>query len=302
MSTVTGPGVPAGQMFLQGGLTSVFAGTGVTEAATSIVDGADMIQNKVSEVSNQLKSQVTGTATSLASAAGSIAGGAVGTVSNVLGDATQIMDLAKQSLNNVITYAQEQLTAKVMTLMTPPVKEMASYMAAYISAYTKEVGKEAIENVVTASEDRAKKEQEKNEENSKTTVLESITKKTTDITKKVNDFTKGLTDDFQQLQQFMLAGPAWMSEKIEEKENEAKKVVYDQVIKQVDDLIEKRNAWAKGEGEKQASKQLEKLKGDATKNQKNIVDKAAKAVAKAKTAVTTAVQDALLKVFALIGV
>lgn len=298
---ILGPSIPTGQNFLTGQITSVFAGAGITNNAQKLYDSVDNIQNIASEKANQLKSMARNTASNMASAAGQTVGSLIGTVNNVLGDATQIKDLAEIAIGHVIAYAKDEVGKAVQEIIKPPMGDIAKKTASYLGEMTKNIPKEIMDALTKNSEKRGDEASKKSIEDTIQNNINKLQEKANALNEKVSNFKKKLDNDMQELSTFMLAGPEWMADKIQTKEDEYKVLVGSYINSTFKQALDAKNAMIDKIAYASASKAYNELVAknqDKLKDQLNAIEeKKAEVESKGKTKI----QQVLFKLWAMIG-
>lgn len=298
-----------GEAFIMGDSISAFSE--LKKEGEGLVSDAKNIQNKGKTLVSDTKKETKELVSELTTTAGAVVS-AVNVVSLSADQLSQIaQSMAAAAIGEITNFTSKKIaefTTKSTTLATSIPGKIADKSIERFNSTDKSKGEtklsvgEILGNLAKNKEDRISEESEKTDEKIKTSKIDELKKSTSETLTKAKEFIQQANDEIYKVMEYAAEGPAYiaqqMSNKIESIQQNIEKTLNDQ-YKIVEDNI---NTFCEGEGNKIGEKLVQEYN--------NLIDKAAKATfektnnAKTQGIVkgTTAIQEAKLKLFALIGV
>lgn len=301
-SSIKAKAIDAGQNFLTGQITSVFAASGMEIVGSNVAEIAENIQNKASAMVSDLENTATTMVSSAGAGLGSAFGNVVGASEAFAGEAMQMTDMAQEAIADVASYSLDLLNQKTSEIASTTtsyfMSRVKTWSAFYLQQGMNQIPKKFLQDA---------------EEESKKTALEQQTKGPQKILDYVNTYV-GLASSYvqkytgemnkfvEQQCTFALQGPQWLGGQINKLENQYKEGISGFVDTQAQNIIKNRNNFLDGIAKsvakqtiqptlKAINKKIDKLNNTTNKNE-----------AKVKQAAATQIQKAKLKLAGLLGV
>jgi len=150
-------------------------------------------------------------------------------------------------------------------------------------------------------EDQIKKQQEETDENNKNNTIDNAKKKAQKYIESANKLVEKSNDAINKIMEHAAEGVDWVQTNINKEIARAEKNVKDGLEKGYKNIETDIDTFCKGEGEKIAVKIIKEYNKIIENQAKKIVDEKRKVEKKAKIKANAAIQKAMLKIFALIG-
>ena len=299
-SNIKSAGIDAGQNFLSGQMTSVFAAP--SDSIGKVIDTADDIQNMAMSTVSSVSSGATTMMSTAAAAGGKVVGTVIAAGANATGDVSQMVGIAQEAVNAMISYAQDLVSEKVMSLLTPPVNDIMSKVGERTSYWTNEGIKDQAKRVFTPAEKADEESEQKNFTADIAQFTEVLTDNIGKVKEKVDSFCNDITRDVEELSTWMLQGPEWVGKQVEIIENGYEEKVGKFINEQAAKIKEKRDNFIFTIADYMGHN----LAGPIVKQSKTLLMKSMNAINEAKQKVInwakTLIHKAILWIKALIGI
>lgn len=290
---ITMRAIDAGQNFLTGQATSVFASCGIEVAGGNLYELASNIQNQAADVVGTLENgamtMISSAGAGVGSAFGSVVGAGLALGSNV----TQMADMAQEAIMDLTTYAMDLVTKK-MSEITSGIPAQLTSQVAYFSKIELENSMKSIQKKFLESADvSVKKEIESHQKKGLTDIVQYATTYV-NLAKTYVDKYVGYMNKFcDDIGTFALQGPQWVSGQIDNLERQYQDMVYTFVDGQATSIKNFRDKQidniAKGAAKQFVAKPLaaldkkmDQLSNMTNKQKQKVLTKAATAIQKAK--------------------
>lgn len=292
-SSIKSKAIDAGQNFLTGQITNVFAARGLEVSGKNLYELADNIQMKAMDVAHEVENGAMTMISSAGAGLGSSFGNVVGAGLALAGDVTMMSDLAQEAVSDVAKHALSYLNKKTSELATT----VPSYFTSRVTYWSAKFLQEELSNIpkkfLSDADEKAKedalKQKEKGPKDITKTVSDTVSKVTSYVDKYVSYLTKYTTD----ITNYACMGPQWVAGQIGTLQDTCEEKCDQFISKQADAILKKRNneldGVAKGVAKhtvqatiKSINKKIDKLANSTNKNIAKVKGKALTQIQKAK--------------------
>lgn len=292
-NSITMKAIDAGQNFLTGQATSVFASSGIEVAGGNLYELASNIQNQAADAVSTLENGAMTMISSVGAGAGSAFGSVVGTGLALGSNVTQMADMAQEAIADLTTYAMDLVTKK-MTEITSGIPAQLTKQIAYFSKIELENSMKSIQNKYLQNADTAIKDKiESHQKKGLTDIVDYVNKYTNLAKTRVDKYVGSMNKFCDDIGTFALQGPQWVGGQIDMLEKQYQDTIYEFVDEQSKTIKNFRDKQidniAKGAAKQFVAKplaaldkQTDKLSNMINKNKQKVLIKASTAIQKAK--------------------
>lgn len=285
--------IDAGQNFLTGQITTLFAASGMEVTGSTIYNLADSIQNSVSAKVEEAQNGAMQLVSSAGAGLGSAFGTVVGVGNSLASTITTMSDVAQEMLTDIATDTVNKVTNETNKI----VSGASTYFTQRLSYYAKSMLEEEIANMqskyLTNTDEKQNEEVKEKKETWMKKATEKVGSMVTKAKKGVQDGIDALNKGVDEVAKMQLEGPQWVSNQMNSLQSSITKSIDDFIEDNVKDIQEKRDAEldkiaatiAKNTVKPTidaANKKLDKLWNDCNTSKSKVAQKAKTLIQKAK--------------------
>lgn len=294
--------IDAGQNFLTGQATTLFAASGVEVVGGSIYNLADDIQNKLAAKVEDIQNGAMQVVSSAGAGLGSAFGTVVGIGDNAIMQLTTMSDMAQEMVTDMAKETLDKVTKETQEIVTGA----SSYLVQRVSYYSQTMLQEEIKKItdkyLTNSDEKQSQEVSQKKDSWMNNAMSKVTDAVNMAQSKVQEGVDALNKGAEQISALAAEGPQWAANQLNSLHDSVSKTVNTFIDDKVKDIKEKRDA------------ELDKIAATVAKHTvKPTIDAVAKKIDKlwnetnkSKAKVTqkakTLIQKAKFKLSALTGI